>query len=157
MKPVAPELPRKPDMNDRITALIAMRLAVTLVILTIFTLASIDKLMQGSAPEWFIDQFGDTWMGAMPQTPMFMSIALFELLIAIGALASLVRLEWLRPPGTMLRWTLIATLFLFVGLGFGARVSGQFEDAAFHFLYFCGVLLMFLAIDRDDVARSIPA
>lgn len=141
-------------MNDRANALIAMRLAVTLLILSIFTLASIEKLMQGTAPQWFIDQFGDTWMGTLPQTPMFLGIALLEAIIAIGALASLVLLEWLRPPGTILRWTLVGTLFIFIGLGVGARVSGQFQDAAFHFLYFCGVLLMFLAIDRDDRDRA---
>ena len=141
-------------MTDRAAAFIAMRLAVTLLILTVFSLAAVDKFMEGTAPQWFIDQFGDTWMGTLPQSPMFLSIAVVEAIIAIGALASLFFLEWLRTEGYMLRWTLILTLFLFVGLGFGARVSGEFMDAAFHFLYFAGTLLMFAVVEWDDRSRA---
>ena len=137
-------------MPANIRPMAMVRLAVTLLILTIFTLAAFDKWLEWSAPEWFIDQFKDTWMGAFPQTPMFLSIALLETLVAIGAFVSLVKLEWLRPPGTMLLWTLVGVLFVFVMLGFGARVSSQFSDAATHFAYFAGTLIMFYVIYQDD-------
>ena len=137
-------------MTDRETAITCMRLAVTVLILITFMLAALDKWLQGTAPEWFIDQFGDTWMGHLPQTPMFLSIAFVETIVAIGAFISLVRLEWLRPPSDFLRWTLVGVLFTFIMLGFGARVSGAFADAATHFAYFSGALLMFYVIDRYD-------
>jgi len=137
-------------MLEDIRPMTMVRLAVTLLILTIFTLAAFDKWLEWSAPQWFIDQFKDTWMGAFPQTPMYLSIALLETVVAIGALVSLLRLEWLRPPGTIMLWTLVGVLFVFVMLGFGARVSAQFTDAATHFAYFAGTLIMFYVIDRDD-------
>ena len=137
-------------MIDRETAITCMRLAVTILILMTFTLAALDKWLQGTAPEWFIDQFGSTWMGHLPQTPMFLSIAFVETVVAVGAFISLVRLEWLRPPSNFLRWTLVGVLFTFIMLGFGARVSGAFEDAATHFAYFAGTLLMFYVVDHYE-------
>ena len=96
-------------------------------------------------------------MGNLPQTPMFLSITIAETFVAVGTLLSLVKLEWLRPPAPILRWMLACVLFVFIMLGFGARVSGQYADAASHFAYFAGTLLMFYVIDRDDrkeTARS---
>lgn len=142
-------------MTDRASAFIAMRLAVTLLLLTVCSLAAVDKFMEGSAPQWFIDQFGDTWMGTFPQTPMFLSIAIFEAIIAILALTSLLMLEWLRGPIAFLRWTLVFALFLFVGLGFGARVSAQFQDAASHYFYFAGTLVMFFVVEWADPEREL--
>ena len=137
-------------MIDRETAITCMRLAVTILILMTFTLAALDKWLQGTAPEWFIEQFGNTWMGYLPQTPMFLSIAFVETIVAIGAFVSLVRLEWLRPPSAFIRWTLVGVMFTFIMLGFGARVSGAYSDAATHFAYFAGTLLMFYVIDQYE-------
>jgi hypothetical protein len=141
-------------MGNRTNLMSLMRLAVTLLILITFGLASFGKWMDGSAPQWFIDQFSKTWMGSMPQTPMYLGIAIIEGLLAVGALVSLVKLEWLRPPAEILRWTLVGALFMFIMLGFGARLSGQFIDAASHFMYFSGTLLMLFVIDRDDQDRA---
>jgi hypothetical protein len=134
--------------------MILMRLAVTLMILMVFTLGSLDKWMEGTAPQWFIDQFGDTWMGTMPQTPMYLGIAFLEGLLAIGALVSLVMMEWLSPRAVILKWTLAGVLFMFIILGLGARVSGQFADAASHFMYFSGTLLMLYVVDRSEQAPA---
>ncbi len=137
-------------MTNRETTITCMRLAVTLLILMTFALAALDKWLEGSAPQWFLDQFSETWMGHLPQTPMFLSIAFVETIVAIGAFISLVRLEWVKPPSLILKWTLVGVLFTFIMLAFGARVSGAFADAATHFAYFSGTLLMFYVIDRYD-------
>jgi hypothetical protein len=141
-------------MGNRTNLMSLMRLAVTLLILITFGLASFGKWMDGTAPQWFIDQFSKTWMGSMPQTSMYLGIAIIEGLLAVGALVSLVKLEWLRPPAEILRWTLVGALFMFIMLGFGARLSGQYTDAASHFMYFSGTLLMLFVIDRDDQDRA---
>jgi hypothetical protein len=86
---------------------------------------------------------------------MYLGIAIIEGLLAVGALVSLVKLEWLRPPAEILRWTLVGALFMFIMLGFGARLSGQYIDAASHFMYFSGTLLMLFVIDHDDQDRAI--
>ena len=141
-------------MGNRTNLMGLMRLAITLLILITFGLASFGKWMDGGAPQWFIDQFSKTPMGSLPQTPLYLGIATIEGLVAIGALVSLVKMEWLRPPAEILRWTLVGALFLFVMLGCGARLSGHYEDAASHFMYFSGTLLMFFVIDRDDRDRA---
>ena len=38
-----------------------------------------------------------------------------------------------------------------MALGFGARLSHKYEDAASHFMYFTGTLLALVVIDRDDL------
>ncbi len=140
-----------------INPIIFMRLAVTLLILMIFTEASIVKWMEWTAPDWFIAQFKDSWMGNLPQTPMFLSIAFLETIVAIGAWVSLFTLEWLRPPARILRWVLVGVLFIFIMLCFGQRVSGDYSSAAFSFLYFAGTLLMFYVIDHDDRKQLIKS
>ena len=58
--------------------------------------------------------------------------------------------EWLRRRAPVLKLVLAAALLMFVALGFGARLSHKYEDAAFHFMYFTGTLLALVVIDRDD-------
>jgi hypothetical protein len=133
-----------------------MRVAVTLIFLFMFLLSAIGKWADGGAPDWFIEQFSATWMGSMPQTPMYMGLALFETILAIGAIASLFMGEWGRVGAPALKLTLVGSLFLFIALGFGARVSGEYGAAADHFMYFSGTLLALVIIDRDErvAARS---
>ena len=71
--------------HDRI-AMTLMRIAVILIFLFTFLLAGIDKWNDGGAPDWFVEQFSETWMGSMPQTPMYIGLALLETIIAIAAL-----------------------------------------------------------------------
>lgn len=141
--------------SKRLNPIVLMRLAVTVLLLQVFLLASLEKWMNLTAPQWFTDQFSETWMGSLPQTPMYLGIALMEGLVAIGALVSLVRMEWLQPPATVLCWTLVGVLFIFIGLGLGARISGEYADAAVHFMYFSGSLLMLFIIDRDDRRNEV--
>ena len=117
-----------------------MRLAITLLFANTFLLAGLGKCFEGAAPEWFVEQFAETLLGSLPQTPLFLSLAVGESLLGFGAVASLFCGEWFRDRA----------LLLFVALGFGARLSHKYEDAAFHFMYFTGTLLALVVIDRDD-------
>ena len=139
--------------NERLV-MILMRLAVTLLFLVTFLLAGIDKWIDvgrlGGAPEWFVDQFGETMLGWLPLTPQFVGIALFETLLGIGAVVSLFSGECLGTRAPILKLTLVGSLFLFLALGFGCRLSGEFGAAADLFMYFSGALLALVVIDRDD-------
>ena len=53
-----------------------------------------------------------------------------------------------RAP--LLKLVLAGSLLMFVALGFGARLSHDYENAAFQFMYFTGTLLALVVIDRDD-------
>ena len=96
-------------------------------------------------------------MGAFPQTPMYLSIALLESLIAIAAILSLCRGEWLKIEAPVLKYTLVASLFMFIILGFGARTAGDFNAAASHFFYFSGTLLALVVIDRDERIAAVAS
>ncbi len=127
-----------------------MRLAVTLLFAVTFVLAGLDKWLVGTAPAWFVEQFAATPLGGLPQTPLFLLVALGESLLGLGAVVSLLSGEWLRRRAPVLKLVLAAALLMFVALGFGARLSHKYEDAAFHFMYFTGTLLALVVIDRDD-------
>ena len=126
----------------------------TLFFLFMFLLAAIDKwiefVRERGAPEWFVNQFGETVLGRLPMMPQFVGIAVFETVLAVGAIVSLFSLEWLRNSAPILKLTIVGVLFLFIVLSFGARISGDFGSAASHFMYFSGTLLALVIIDRDD-------
>ena len=127
-----------------------MRLALCLLFAVTFTLAGLDKWCTGTAPEWFVEQFAATPLGVFPQTPLFLLLALGESLLGLGAVVSLFCGEWFRERAAILKLVLAGSLLMFVALGFGARLSHKYEDAAFHFMFFTGTLLALVVIDRDD-------
>ena len=135
-----------------------MRLAITLLFAITFVLAGWNKWMMGSAPDWFVQQFAETPLGGLPQTPLFLLLALGESLLGLGAVVSLFLGEWFRQRAPLLKLVLAGSLLMFVALGFGARLSGKYSDAASHFMYFTGTLLALVVIDRDDrLAASCEA
>jgi len=127
-----------------------MRLAITLLFAITFVLAGWNKWTMGTAPDWFVQQFAETPLGGLPQTPLFLLLALGESLLGLGAVVSLLCGEWFRQRAPLLKLVLAGSLLMFVALGFGARLSHKYEDAAFHFMYFTGTLLALVVIDRDD-------
>ena len=127
-----------------------MRFSITLLFAVTFVLAGFGKLLDASAPDWFVQQFAETPLGVLPQTPLFLSLALGESLLGLGAIISLFRGEWFRQRAPLLKLVLAGSLLMFVALGFGARLSHKYEDAASHFMYFTGTLLALVVIDRDD-------
>lgn len=143
--------------NERIV-MVLMRLAVTLLFLITFLLAGIEKWIdvsqESGVPVWFIDQFGETILGRLPLGPQYIGIAFFETILAVGAIISLIACEWLGGRAPILKWTLVGVLFLFIALGFGSRISGDYAAAADQFMYFIGTLIALVIIDRDDRIES---
>ena len=127
-----------------------MRLSITLLFAVTFILAGVGKLFDGAAPDWFVQQFAETPLGVLPQTPLFLFLAFGESLLGLGAVISLFRGEWFRDRAPLLKLVLAGSLLIFVALGFGARLSHKYSDAATHFMYFSGTLLALVVIDRDD-------
>ena len=132
-------------------ARIIMRFSITLLFAVTFVLAGFGKLLVGSAPDWFVEQFAETPLGVLPQTPLFLFLAFGESLIGFGAVVSLLRGEWFRQRAPLMKLVLAGSLLMFVALGFGARLSHKYSDAASHFMYFTGTLLALVVIDRDDL------
>ena len=117
--------------------LLVFRLAVMLLYLLMFAEASLAKLIPREVPDWFRDQFKDTWLGRLVPAPLlFWPIALFELAIAGIFGAALVTMEFM--PGAELcfaPWGCLASMLLFAGLCLGCRISYDFAGAASSFSY----------------------
>ncbi len=117
-------------------------LAIQLLFGTTFFLSAALK-WSGGVPAWFLQQFQATWLARSPGglPAIFYFLALLETAGLLGCVASIVRLEFLRPSKTILRWTLVFALFVFVVLAYGARLTGKFDVAACNLMYFIGALL----------------
>ncbi|HAA54691.1 MAG TPA: hypothetical protein DCE42_08025 [Myxococcales bacterium] len=111
-------------------------IAVVVLFLVVFAEASLSKIVARETPDWFRDQFKDTWMGKFPLSAMWWSIALAELVVAVVFVIALVMMEF-QPtvPNVWTGWGLIGSMFLFAGLCFGQRVSFDFAGAANSFYY----------------------
>ena len=124
-------------MNISADQLLLFRLAVMLIYFLMFAEASLAKLIPREVPDWFRDQFKDTWLGRLAPAPLlFWPIALFELAIAGLFGAALVTMEFM--PGAELffaPWGCLASMLLFAGLCLGCRVSYDFAGAASSFSY----------------------
>lgn len=111
-------------------------IAVIILFLVVFGEASVAKLLEGAVPDWFRDQFKETWLGKFPIAPMYWFIALFELAIAGTFVAALVMMEFTAgTPNVLTSMGLIGAMLLFSMLCFGQRVSYDFAGAASSFFY----------------------
>lgn len=110
------------------------------------------KLFGDGVPEWFIKDFGSTFLADFPgMTLSFYSIALAECIAALLAVAALVRMEFLpkvRP--LMLQVALLFSMALFVQLGFGKRMISEHTGAFQLYMYTVGALMMLLAVRYVD-------
>ena len=78
-------------------------------------------------------------------------LAALESIAVLGLLVSLLKGEFL--PGKskrFLKFSLIYSLFVFVVLSFGSRLSGKLDVAAINMLYFVGALLSFRETVRAE-------
>lgn len=102
-------------------------------------------------PAWFVQKFQATWLAQAPGglPAVFYFLAVLETIGLLGCVASVVRLEFLRPSKTILRWTLVFALFVFVVLAYGARLTGKFDVAAYNLMYFVGALLCLREISPE--------
>lgn len=117
-------------------------LAINLLFLIVWGFAGLGKLADGM-PTWFDGKFGKTFLARFPGlTATFWMLALSEVLAFALAVLAFVRLEFLtRKPATWLSLTLVWSLFVFLQLGFGQWLTGEFNGAFQQFMYFTGTLL----------------
>ncbi|MEE2645469.1 MAG: hypothetical protein VYD19_11095 [Myxococcota bacterium] len=117
--------------------LTAFRLALALLYLVMFLEASLAKILPRQVPDWFRDQFKETWMGRLaPTALLFWPIAFAELAIAIlfcGALGTQEFIAGAEP--LLMEWGCLASMGLFAALCLGCRVSYDFAGAASAFNY----------------------
>ncbi len=123
-------------------------LAVNLLFLSTWALAGPTKFGSGGVPQWFVDSFGKSVLGAFPGMAVaYYSIAMLETLAAATALVALVKGEFLREARLVwLEGTLVLSLLIFVQLGFGQRLIGDFDKAAMLCHYFAGTAVCLLLV-----------
>lgn len=127
-------------------------LAIQLLYLMTFGLASLRKWEDGGIPEGFIDRFGETWMAVLPGGMFipFYSIALFETIAVLLMVLSIIKLEWMEESNKrFLRIGLVLSLFVFVMLGYGLRLTGDFGGAANLFFYFGATLVALYVVEEQ--------
>ncbi|TVR16721.1 MAG: hypothetical protein EA391_07265 [Balneolaceae bacterium] len=126
--------------------------AIQLLLLMTFGLASLGKWRTQNIPESFSDRFGETWMAALPGDLFipFYSIVLLETVIALLIVVSIVRAEWLANSNKLfLKTGLVLSLFVFVMLGYGLRLTGDFGGAANLFFYFGATLIALFVVENQ--------
>lgn len=137
--------------NTRLTDL--KFIAIQFLLLATFGLASLSKWREGGVPDHFYNQFGETWLSMLPGGLIipFYSIAITETAVVVLVLISLFRAEWLQQSKKLfLRSALVLTLFIFVMLGYGLRLIGEFGGTANLYFYF-GCTLIGLYITEKSV------
>lgn len=111
-------------------------IAVIVLFVATFGEASLSKLIARETPQWFRDQFKDTWLGKLPIALMYWSIALAELAVAGVFVAAAVMMEFKTgTPNTLTGWGCLGAMAIFTALLFGQRVSFDFPGAANSFFY----------------------
>ncbi len=108
---------------------------------TTFYLSAWLKWSQG-VPDWFVKQFQSTWLSQAPGglAAAYYFLAVLETLGFLGCVASIISGEFLEKGKPVLKWTLTFSLFVFVILAYGSRLSGKFDVATYNLVYFLGAL-----------------
>lgn len=125
----------------------ATLLAINLLYLMIWGFAGISKVIDGMPP-WFGDKFGATILGkALGLSATFWILTGSELLAFALAGAALLRFEFARNcPPNFLAAMLVWSQFVFLQLGFGLWLTGEFNGAFQQFVYAIGTLVALLAV-----------
>lgn len=132
-------------------------LAINLLFVMVRGFAGIGKLIDGM-PTWFGAKFGKTFFATFPGLMVtFWLLAVSELLALVLVFAALVRREFLeRKPAWFLPSALVWSLFVFLQLGFGQWLTGEFNGAFQQFMYFAGTLVA-LHIVQTTLPAEISA
>lgn len=130
-------------------------LAVSLLYLLTLAPAGIDKIRQSSVPAWFESQFSSSpfnvFAGSMAL--QFYGIGAVEIILAtLFALA--IFLPSRRAALSVIRVGLLSSFALFIALGFGQRVTHQYEGAAFLFMYAAFTFLILKEFDGHGTASA---
>ncbi len=87
--------------------------------------------------------------GRMPALYYF--IALLESIALLGFIVSLLKGEFFSgKPKLILKLALVFSLFVFIILAFGSRLTGKFDVAAINLLYFLGALISCREAAREE-------
>jgi hypothetical protein len=130
-------------------------LAINLLFLVVWGCSGLGKLA-GGYPDWFPQKFGGTWLARFPGlAASFWLLALAEAAAFGLAAVALVRGEFLgRRPPLWLAGMLVWSLFVFVQLGLGQWLTGEFNGAAQLFAYFAGTLVALGYVERPAEAAG---
>jgi hypothetical protein len=126
-------------------------LPIYLLFIGTFGQASLEKFRSGGMPDWFQKQFEGTILNPFPGslTIQYYLLAVIELSVVLLFLWSGIQLEFVAGNAhTFLRYALVLALFTFFGLGFGLRISGDYQGAANLFAYFGVTLLALLYVEQ---------
>ena len=129
-------------------------LPIYLLLVGTFGQASLEKFLSRGVPEWFRNQFQKTFLNIFPGslTLQYYGIAVLEASIVVLFIISGVNGEFLAGHSKeFLKLALVVSLFTFFGLGFGLRVTGDYQGAANLFSYFGVTLLAFFYVEMNAV------
>ncbi len=135
-------------------------LAIQLLIAVTFGLAAMGKWFPPGIPESFAGQFGETWLGSLPGGLFlpYYTIAITEAAAFFLALASIFRLEWINGKSKLLlKSSLTLSLFIFVILTYGLRLTGEYGGAANTFFYFGATLIALFVVEYEEREKGISA
>jgi len=124
---------------------------VYLLFIATFGQASSEKFLSGGVPDWFVNQFAKTRLNLFPGSLnlQYFLIATLEAAVVLAFILSAGRLEFVDGNDkSILKAALLLALFVFFALGFGLRMSGDFQGAANLFLYFGVTFLIFTYVER---------
>lgn len=123
-------------------------IAVQLLYIMTFGMTSYSKWIEEGVPQHFVDRFSDTVLSILPGGMFFSfyTVAIAETFALALFLISVFKMEWLSESRKIyLESGLVLSLFIFLILGFGLRLAGEYGGAADLFFYF-GVTLIALYI-----------
>ncbi|MEX0905743.1 MAG: hypothetical protein WD604_17565 [Balneolaceae bacterium] len=129
-------------------------IAIQLLLIVTFGLASLFKWTASEIPADFIVQFGNTWLNLLPGGLFFpfYAVATLETTAFVLFIISISKTEWLAISNKIyLKLGLILTLFIFVVLSYGLRLTEQLSETANVFIYF-GVVLFALYLAENESA-----
>jgi hypothetical protein len=147
-----------PSPAARTLAIRAALLAVNLLFLMVWGFAGLEKVFHGP-PAWFGTKFGATILAKFPGvTASFWLLAMAEVAAFLLAAIALGRGEFVqRRAPIVLSWALAWSLLVFVQLGFGQWLLGDYTGGAQLFTYFAGNLVALhfvLAVPVLTLART---
>lgn len=122
-----------------------------------FLPAGLGKVLEGQAPEWFLNQFGPTFLNLFPGslTAAYLGIGLGELIVSLIFLGSL-RVRPLTVRTDFFRLGLLGATAIFIVLAFGQRITHQYDPSASLFFYAAFSIVIFLLTggSRHDTRES---
>lgn len=125
---------------------------IQLLLLITWAFAGLGKFFGGGVPTSFADSFGPTILGKFPGVAVsFYSLAALETIAGILVLVSICLGEFSpKRSKAWLKASIVLSLLLFVQLGFGTRLIGDYAGSASLFFYFAGTLVMLFYVEAQE-------